>query len=130
MRREEKMRTARAWIAGNFLPTSMADFMKIAPPGSEENAYVRQVTSYWEMVASFITQGVLNQELFFQSGQEMLLTWTRIKAVVPELRQAFQNPGAYKNMETVATEYIAYMKRKDPNAYDAFEARINAMVKK
>ena len=30
------------------------------------------VVSYWEMVSSFVTSGVLNQELLFQSGGELL----------------------------------------------------------
>ncbi len=130
MRREEKMRAARSWFAANFLPANMEEFMKVAPPGSEQNAYFRQVVSYWEMVAGFITQGVLNQELFFQSGQEMLLTYTRLKQVLPAMRQTFQNPNAFGNLEKVSHEFIEYMNRKDAKAYDAFENRINSMVKK
>jgi hypothetical protein len=130
MRREEKMRAARSWFAGNFLPTNMEEFMKVAPPGSDENAYFRQVVSYWEMVAGFITQGVLNQELFFQSGQEMLLTYTRLKQVLPQIRETFKNPNAYLNLEKVSKEYINYMNRNDAGTYAAFEARINGMVKK
>ena len=65
MRREEKMRSARSWFAGNFLPANMEEFMKVAPPGSEQNAYFRQVASYWEMVAGFITLLILSKSGFF-----------------------------------------------------------------
>ena len=130
MRREEKMRAARAWFAGHCLPTSMEEFMKQAPPGSDENAHFRQVVSYWEMVASFITQGVLHQELFFQSGMEMLLTYTRIKQILPMMREMYQNPHAFNNLEKVSQDFIVYVNRTDPGAYAAFESRINGMVKK
>ncbi len=130
MRREVKMRAARSWFAENFLPTTMEEFMKLCPPGSEENSHFRQVASYWEMVAGFITQGVLHKEVYFQSGQEMLLAYTRMKGVLPLMREAFQNPVAFGNLEAVAQDYIVHMNKTNPNAYAAFEARINSMVKK
>ena len=73
MRREDKMRTARDWFAQNFHFKTMEDYNRQCPASSSMNAYSRMVMSYWEMVASFITGGVLNQELFFQNGMEMLL---------------------------------------------------------
>jgi len=30
---------------------------RIAPPGTQENAYFRMVVSYWEMVAALVTAG-------------------------------------------------------------------------
>ena len=56
-RREERLRKARAWFAGSFKPRSLEDFSALCPPGSDENASYRMVTTYWEMVASFITSG-------------------------------------------------------------------------
>ena len=83
------------------------------------------VTSYWEMAASFITSGVLNQELFQQSGGELLFVWTKIQDVVPELRKAFDNPKYLSNMETVAKAMIDSMNRGNPKAYEAYAARVN-----
>ena len=65
LRRDDKMREAREWFAGVFKAKNMEEFMQQARPGSGPNAWYRMVTSYWEMVASFITAGVLNKELFF-----------------------------------------------------------------
>lgn len=124
MRREEKLRAARAWFVANFKPKSAADIGKIAPPGSDENAYFRMVITYWEMASSFITSGVLNQELFFQSGQELLLVYTRVKDLIPELRQTNKSPAMWKNLETVALDYIKWFEKKDPEAYQAFAARV------
>jgi hypothetical protein len=76
MRRDEKLREARQWFA-KFNARTWAEKVELCPPGSEPDAYFRMVTTYWEMVASFITSGVLHQELFLQSGQELLFVWER-----------------------------------------------------
>ena len=81
IRREDKMRAARAWFFANFKPKSMAEFQQLCPPGSEPNAYARQVSSYWDMAASFITAGVLNDELFFQNSRELLFVWLRVEPI-------------------------------------------------
>ena len=122
-RREERMRKARAWFSGSFKPRSLDDFTALCPPGSDENASYRMVTTYWEMVASFVASGVLDQELFFQSGRELLLVWERIRDILPALREKNKDPFAYANLETVAAAYIAYLDRKAPGTYAAFSAR-------
>jgi hypothetical protein len=79
---------------------------------------------YWEMAASFITSGVLNQELFLQSGGELLFIWTKIQDVVPEVRKAFNNPKYMSNVEKVANAMIDNMNRASPKAYEEFVARV------
>ena len=123
-RREEKMRTAREWFAQNFKFHTMEDFNRGCPPGSSMNAYARMITSYWEMVASFVSGGVLNQELFFQSGGEMLFVWVRIRDLVPQMREAYKNPGAFQNLETVSNAFIEWMNARAPEAFAAVTARI------
>src|ERR1041385_8280829 len=75
MRREERLRDARKWFIASFKVKTFEDFQTLCPPGSETNASYRMVTSYWEMVGSFLTSGVLNNELFYQSGRELLFAW-------------------------------------------------------
>ena len=124
MRREPRMRDARRWFAASFRPANLEELGRACPPGSEENASYRLVTSFWELVASFITSGVLNQELFFQSGRELLFCWTRIRDLVPHVRVQNKNPLEWKNLETVAIAYIEWWNEHAPEAYDAFRARI------
>jgi hypothetical protein len=73
MRREERLRKARAWFSAHFKVKTFDELTKLAPSGSDENAYYRMVITYWDMAASFITSGVLDKELFFQSNRELLL---------------------------------------------------------
>lgn len=124
IRREEKMRTARDWFVRNFKPKSAEEMNTIAAPGTTENAYMRQVTSYFEMVASFVTSGVLNSELYFQSGGELMLVYIRMMPVLKELREKTKNPDMYKNLETVGEQYLAWYDSKGPGAKDALLSRM------
>jgi len=127
MRREEKLRQARDWFTRNFHCSTLEEFNKVCPPGSQENAYSRQVITYWEMVASLISSGVLNEHLFYQSGMELLLVWERVKDVVPETRKVYKNPNTWKNLENVAAKYIQYLNSVDPETYPAFTARVRGV---
>jgi len=124
MRRETRMREARRWFTLHFKARTMDEFSVTCPPGSEPNASYRMVTTYWEMVASFLTSGVLNAELFYQSGRELLLVWERVRDILPEGRQAFKHPRELKNLEEAAAAYIAWWNHTSPGAYDAFSKRI------
>jgi hypothetical protein len=128
LRREPKLREARAWFAGNFKASNMEELMKVAPMGSEENAYFRMLVGYWDMAASLVTSGVLNQDLFFQSNGELLFVWERVKDVAPGFRGFMKNPHAWHNLETVANSYIKWMQSNGPEAYPAFQALVQGMV--
>lgn len=124
MRRDARMRDARKWFAASFRPKSYEELLASCPPGSDQNASYRMVTSYWEMVSSFVTNGVLNAELFFQSGRELLFCWERLRDLVPAVRKANNNPIEWKNLEEVATRYIEWWTAQAPGAYEAFSTRV------
>ena len=124
LRREERMRQARTWFATSFKARTIEEYHTTCPVGSEPNASFRMIATYWDMVGSFLTAGVLSQELFFQSGGEMVFVWERIRDVVPALRQAFGNPLQYRNLEQAATAFIAWWNTQAPGAYDAFSKRV------
>lgn len=128
LRREEKLRKAREWFAAKFNPNTLEDVNKLAPMGSQENAYVRMVTGYWEMAASFVTSGVLNEELFAESNGELLFVWERLRPIVPGMREMFKNPGAMKNMEAVANMLAKRMQSQSPEAYSAFQAMVHGVA--
>jgi hypothetical protein len=130
LRREEKLRQARAWFTANFAPSSLEELQRLAPPGSQENAYMRMVTSYWEMVASFVTSGVLNQELLFQSGGELLFVWERVREVVPQMRAFNKNPHYYHNLEIVGNAFIKWMQGNGPETYPHFQAMVRGAAER
>ncbi|MEO8048947.1 MAG: hypothetical protein ABI833_00910 [Acidobacteriota bacterium] len=124
LRREEKLREARAWFVANFKPKSMADIDQLCPPGSENNAPMRQVASYWDMAASLVTAGVLNPELFFASNREMLVVAVRFRPVLAAIRSAFKDPSFLKNLETVAQQFSDHLDEAGPGTLEAFVARV------
>ncbi|MGC1370878.1 MAG: hypothetical protein WA824_01955 [Candidatus Sulfotelmatobacter sp.] len=104
LRREPEMRKARNWWFVSFWPNSADDFMKIAfTPGSQENNWLRQVSGYWNMAASFVLQGALNADLFLQpavSG-EMFIMFAKVHPFLKELRQKAGDPHMFATIEKV-----------------------------
>jgi len=87
LRREAVMREARNWIAG-FMPASAADVVKVAESwGTKENAYFRQVISFWEMAASLLNHGAVHAGLFWDWSGEMLFVYAKFAGFLPELRE-------------------------------------------
>jgi len=124
MRREPRMREARRWFAASFRATTLDSFQRLCPPGSEENASYRMVTSYWEMAASFVANGVLHDELFFESQQELLFIWERVADLLPHLRTMQKNPKALANIEAVAARFQAWWNDRAPEFYAQFRANV------
>jgi L-rhamnose mutarotase len=118
LRREDKLRQARDWFNKNFHANNLEELSKICPTGSQEHAYMRMVSSYWDMAASFVTSGVLQRELFMQNSREMLFVWIRMSDVVPAMREAQKNPEIARNIETVANAMIGQEKQR--GSYEAF----------
>jgi len=107
-----------SWLPPHGM-TARFERFDLRPGGS-----YRMVLTYWEMVASFITGGVLNKELFFQNGREMLLVWERVRDVLPGIREQQKDALYYGNLEAVAHDFIEYWERRTPGAYQAFSTRI------
>ncbi len=99
LRREDRLREAREWYRAKFFPQSYEDAKAVALSAGIENAHWRMVTGYWDMAASFVAQGVLHPELFFDSGGEALFVWAKVEPYVPQLRQELQTPRLLANVE-------------------------------
>jgi hypothetical protein len=120
LRREARLRQARTWFMSSFHAADLAELQKLCPPGSEENASYRMVASYWDMAASFVTNGVLHPELFYQSHQELLFIYERMRHLIPEIRAAAKNPRAWKNLEEVAQGHLRWLEKEAPEFYEYF----------
>lgn len=130
MRREERLRTARAWFPAGFQANSLAEAIEKYPPGSDHNAYFRMVGTYWDMAASFVVRGILHEELFFESSGEMLIVWEKMKNFVEDLRRVRKNPLLYRNLEKGAAKYIEWLNRQAPEAHEGIKAMIAGMAPK
>jgi hypothetical protein len=101
LRREEKIRAAREWFTQKFYPTSIDDLRAVQGSTGNENVYFRMVTTYWEMAASFVVRGVLNADLFLDSGGEMIVLWTKLEPFVAQYRTAPGSDTFLLNVEKV-----------------------------
>ena len=123
LRREPQMRKARAFLTTKFSAENLQDHMTRYPPTAEESALFRQAVTYWEMAASIVNAGALDEQLFFENSSEHFVTWEKIKHLVPEMRRAFRNPFLYHNLEIVAGRYEKWVTSRAPEAIQALRER-------
>ena len=104
LRREAELRKARQWWGADFWPESADDFMKIAmATGTQENNWLRMVGGYWDIAASLVVHGTLNEALFLEPSfsNEMFLIFAKIHPFLKELRETLKSPRMLENIEKV-----------------------------
>src|ERR1700730_10057176 len=70
LRRESRMRQARAWFYSQFEANTPQELTSKYPMGSEESASFRMVISYWDMAAGLSNRGLIDDEMFFENSAE------------------------------------------------------------
>ena len=128
LRREEKLRRAREWFAANCSFTTLDEAMKVMPPGSQENAYFRMVASYWDMAASLVTSGVLNEQLFLETNGEIMFVWERVRGLVQEFRDKMKHPTAWHNLEKMGEAAIKRLDASGPEALSTWRNMMRGMT--
>ena len=97
LRREATMREARNWMI-TFFPESAQDVMQTMM-NQETSAYYRMVTSYWDMAASFVNHGAINEKMFNDVSAEAVLVFSKIEPFLEELRGISGSPNYLANLE-------------------------------
>src|SRR3984893_9153535 len=98
LRREPVMREARNWFF-TFNPTSAADYMETIM--GEHGAYARMVISYWDMAASLVNNGAIDEQMFNDANGEHLFVFAKIEPILEELRQQWNQPDMLNHFETL-----------------------------
>jgi hypothetical protein len=99
LRREEKMREARNWMF-TFNPTTAEDVEKTMMD-PEVGAYLRMVLSYWDMAGALVNHGAIDADMFNETVGEHIGVYTKIEPFIKELREKWQMPEAFANLEKV-----------------------------
>ena len=123
LRREAEMRKARNWWAAQFWPENADDVFKVGMAmGTPENAWLRQVVGYWEMAASLVLHGAINEELFMEPAicGEMFFVFAKVHPFLKELREKFQSPTMMANIEKLINK-----SQKGREQLAQFEQRVN-----
>ncbi|HEX5081717.1 MAG TPA: hypothetical protein VFY40_06715, partial [Blastocatellia bacterium] len=95
------MRKARNYFFFEFFPKSFDDITAIFSgrvQHPEHNAYLRQVTSYWDMVAAMVNHGSIDQALFFDTNGEFYGVWAKLEDFIGDIRASF-GPQFLANLE-------------------------------
>jgi hypothetical protein len=114
LRREARLRQARDWFQQNYKAKTFEEAMRIAPFGSENNAFVGMVIGYWEQACALLNYGLLHEDLFFETSGEFFGVWELLKPVVPEFRQRFVDPNLLANLEKAAQRYETWSEKRAP----------------
>jgi hypothetical protein len=99
LRRDESMRRARAWYITEFNPQSASDIVKLMVGGFESSANYRMVTSYWDMAASFVNNGGIDEKMFLEANTEHLVIFAKIEPFIAKVREIFGEPDYLIQLE-------------------------------
>ncbi|HEY2544893.1 MAG TPA: hypothetical protein VGI46_02405 [Candidatus Acidoferrum sp.] len=128
LRREPKLREARDWFAANFHVKTGEDVMRLCPPGSMENTYMRMVLGYWEMTASIANRGLVDEDLFFENTGEPWVVFEQVKPVLAAWRTMFANPNFFANIETYCKRLEEWREKNSPGANEAMRKMLGEMM--
>ena len=101
--------------------------MQVCPPGSQGNAFMRQVLSYWEMVAGIANRGLIEEEFFFENTGEQWGAFEQVKPVLAAWREMFSSPKFLANLEENCTKLEAWRERRNPGSNAAIRRVMQQM---
>lgn len=126
LRREEVMRKARNFMATQFWPTSAEDVVKLMMDlGSDNNAYFRQVTSFWDMAATLVHRGTVDPDLFSDWSNEAFFIFAKMHPYLDEIRKQTESP---KWMHNVYSFFDS--KPEFQTKFDSFKKRVAFLSKR
>jgi hypothetical protein len=88
LRTETVMRQARAWVLGEFWPQTADEFFAVMGNFKDpHNAWLRQVTTYWEMAAALVLHGAVSADLFMDTNGEGLFLLAKFAPILDAIRE-------------------------------------------
>jgi hypothetical protein len=116
LRREEVCRKARAFFAGWKPADAAAVTAVLSGAQPQENAYVRQSTSYWEMAFSIVNSAATDQELFAKNCGEGIFFAVKCQLLGEKFGDAFTRrmpeAEAFIARNTLAGEKAAMFRKR------------------
>jgi hypothetical protein len=101
LRREEGIRRARKWYFTDFNPQSADDVIKVFGSGHDGSAHYRMITSYWDMAASLVNNGGIDEKLFQDANGEHVAVFCKLQPFIEEIRQTLGLPDYLRQLETL-----------------------------
>ena len=101
LRREPMMREARTWFVSKFHATSIDELMQVL--SGPNSAHFRMVASYWEMAASFVNHGAIDEQLFNETNGEHVAVYAKVEPFLADLRELTKTPDLLSNLEKLVS---------------------------
>jgi hypothetical protein len=108
LRREKVMREARNWWF-TFNPTSLQDFTDVLL--SEQSGFLRMVISYWEMAATLVNNGAIDEKMFNEANGEHIFVFSKVQPLLADLRALWNQPDFLLQFETLVLRTPGIEKR-------------------
>jgi len=102
LRREPTMREARHWYAREFNPASIDEVMQTI--SGAHSGHFRMVASYWDMAASFVLNGAIDEKMFNDANGEQLVVYAKIEPFLSEYRTRMGNPAYLASLEKIVLQ--------------------------
>lgn len=99
MRSEARMREARSWFFTEFAPQSGKDIVRLMLRSERESAFYRMVTSHWDVAASFVNNGGIDEKLFLEGNTEHVVVFAKLQPFLSEVREAIGEPEYLSHLE-------------------------------
>jgi hypothetical protein len=99
IRSEPVMRQARRWFFSEFQPQSGLEILGLMRSGEQESAYYRMVASHWEVAASLVNNGGIDEKLFLEANTEHLIVYAKLEPFIAEIREAIGEPDYLAHLE-------------------------------
>ena len=96
LRREATMRQARQWFI-TFNPGSADDI--VTAIRGEHSAHFRMVTTFWDMAASLVNNGAIDERMFNDANGEHVVVFAKLEPSLAEYRTRAQAPQYLKQLE-------------------------------
>ena len=112
IRRDDELRRARDWFAGQFFPQSAEEVL--AAWTGPESARYRMVTTYWEMAATLVNHGAIPEAMFHDANTEHVAVWVKLRPHLERLRQVAKYPSYLSQLERLMTRMPDLEERSAP----------------
>jgi hypothetical protein len=115
LRREAVCRQARSWFAG-WKPDAAEAKAVLTNEKPQENAYLRQATSFWEMAFSIANSGAVDQDLFAKNCGEGVFFATKCQVLSERLGDVFTRrmgeAEAFIGKNKIAGDKVAMFRKR------------------
>jgi len=99
LRREATMREARNWFSRDFNPSNMDEVMEVLM--GPNSGHLRMVISYWDMAASFVLNGAIDEQMFNDANGEQVGVFAKMEPFLAEYRTRMGYPKYLSQLERV-----------------------------